>query len=424
MSERFDAIVIGSSPAGLTAAISLGRAGRKVVLLEQSQEIESVRLLSLPVAKATLGDLPRNESMMRAMTRVRRVSTHKKNWAATEVGTPTADKADLISVEMDDFIALLGKIAEDAGVHRRGGFKGLLVEEGGRVRGVKTTDGDDIFALATIIADGETSESAAAVAPLQEPLLEQEVLVASETWDVGHEHLNTQLNALASQGELTLITGELLGGLANSKAWIIPGSETLSLGVTLPREAAEAAHVTIDDALNRILTHPAFSRYFKGGKRERRVLQVKRRGGLSDLRRLFGDGWLVVGDAAGIRDPRHPYELRMELTSGHCAAEAVTQALDVKDSSRMTLGLYKRMLMDSYVWPELKFAENEMARHEKNPDFDAYYPELMVRRLALDLEAGTEARTELHEEFSGQVRNERPLWDLIKAGVSGFRVFG
>ncbi len=424
MAERFDTIVIGASPAGLVAAINLGRAGRKVVLLELAQEIESVKLLSLPAAKAALADLPRDESMMRAITRVLRVSTHKKLWAATEVGAPTADSADLISVEMDDFIAALGKLAESAGVHRRGGFKGLLVEEGGRVRGVKTTDGTDIYALVTIIADGESSESANAVSPVQDPLLEQEVLVASETWDVGHEHLNTQMNTLALQGELTLITGELLGGISNAQAWIYPGSETLTLGVSLPREAAQAANFSVDDALNRVLTHPAFSRFFKGGKRERRVMHVRRRGGLSDLRRLFGDGWLVAGDAAGIRDPRHPYELRMELTSGQCAAEATQQALEIKDSSRTTLGLYKRMLMDSYVWPELKFAEEEIARHEKNPDFDAYYPELMVRRLALDLEAGTEARTDLRDEFSGKVRSERPLWELLKAGVSGFKVFG
>lgn len=424
MSERFDAIVIGASPAGLTAAVNLGRDGRKVVLLEMPQEIEGVKLLSLPVAKATLGGVPHHESLMRAMTRVRRVSTHKKLWAATEIGAPSADKADLVSVEMDDFIALLGKHAEAAGVHRRGGFKGLLVEEGGRVRGVKAADGEDIFATVTIVADGEESESANALAPRPEPLLEQEVVIAHETWDVGHDHLNTQMNTLAGQGELTLISGELLGGLPTARAWFFPGSETLSLGVSLPREASEAAHFGVDDALNRILTHPAFSRFFKGGKRERRVAQVRRRGGPADLRRLFGDGWLLAGDSAGIRDPRHPYELRMELTSGQCAAQAVAQALDIKDGSAMTLGLYKRMLMDSYIWPELKFAEGELARHENNPDLDGYYPELMVRRLALDLEAGTEARTEKRQEFSGQMRNERPLWELLKAGVQGARVWG
>lgn len=424
MAERFDVIVIGASPAGLAAAINLGRAGRKVVLFDMPQEIEGVKLLSLPVAKAALGDLPHHESLMRAMTRVRRVSTHKKLWAATEIGAPSADKADLVSVEMDDFIAMLGKTAEEAGVHRRGGFAGLLVQEDGRVRGVKTSDGEDIFALVTIIADGDDSQSADAVAARAEALPEQEVLVAHETWDVGYEHLNTQMNVLAQQGELTLVSGELLGGLPASRAWIFPGSETLSIGVALPREAAESAHLSVDDALNRILTHPAFSRFFKGGKRERRVAQTRRRGGLSDLRRLFGDGWLVVGEAAGLRDPRHPYELRMELTSGQCAAEAAGKALEIKDGSKLTLGLYKRMLMDSYVWPELKFAEEEQARHEGNPDLDGYYPELMVRRLALDLEAGTQARTERRGEFTEQVRSERPLWEMLKAGMQGARVFG
>src|SRR5262245_51259986 len=100
MAERFDAIVVGASPAGLTAAINLARASRKIVLLETPLEIESVRLLSKPVANATLGALPQSESLMRTMTRVRRVSTHKKHWAATEIGTPTSDDADLVSVEM------------------------------------------------------------------------------------------------------------------------------------------------------------------------------------------------------------------------------------------------------------------------------------------------------------------------------------
>lgn len=424
MPERFDTIIVGASPAGLAAAINLGRAGRKVVLLEMPLEIEGVKLLSLPAAKDALGPLPHHDSLMRAVTRVRRVSTHKKMWAATEIATPTADKSDLVSVEMDDFIAMLGKTAEDAGVHRRGGFSGLLMQEDGRVLGVKTSDGTDIRALVTIIADGEQSPAANALAPRAEALTEQEVITAHETWDVGHEHINTQMNLLAQQGELTLVSGELLGGLPNSRAWIFPGTETLSVGVDLPREAAEAAQISVDDALNRVLTHPAFSRLFKGGKRERRVARVVRRGGLSDLRRLFGDGWIVAGEAAGIRDPRHPYDLRMELTSGKCAAEAADKALEVKDGSKLTLGLYKRMLMDSYIWPELKFAEDELARHEKNPDLDGYYPELMVRRLALDLEAGIQARTEKRDEFTGQVRQERPLWELLKAGMQGARVWG
>ncbi|MBV6516287.1 MAG: hypothetical protein HPKKFMNG_01951 [Planctomycetes bacterium] len=82
------------------------------------------------------------------------------------------------------------------------------------------------------------------------------------------------------------------------------------------------------------------------------------------------------------------------------------------------------MLMDSYLWPELKAAEEEAARREKNPDLDGYYPELLVRRQSLDLQAGTQARTETRQELEGQVRTERPLWELIKAGVQGARAFG
>lgn len=424
MAERVDAIILGSSPAGLTAAIHLARAGRRTLILDLPRAIEGVRLLSLPVAQETLGDIPRDASFMRAVTGVRRVSTHKKRFAATEIGTPSADDADLVSVEMDDFLALLGKVAEEAGAHRRSGFADLLRDETGRVRGIRTDDGAEIYAPVTIVADGENSASAQALDLREETLPSMQALYAHETWRVGEEHLNAQFHCDRRQGTLSLINGELLGGLPNGRAWMFAGTETLTLGVSLPREAAEAAHVSLDDCLNRILTHAAFARLFKGGKREHRVTETRLLGGLSMVRRLFGDGWLITGEAACLRDPRHPYELRMELTAGHAAGETALKALEIKDSGKLTLGLYKRMLMDSYLWPELKAAEEEAARREKNPDLDGYYPELFVRRQSLDLQAGTQARTQARQELEDQVRTERPLWELIKAGVKGARAFG
>ncbi|MCC6572234.1 MAG: NAD(P)/FAD-dependent oxidoreductase [Planctomycetes bacterium] len=423
MSQKFDVIVIGASPSGLIASILVAKAGRRVALVEEPLTISGVRLLSLPALKDALGSVPNSEALMRRITQIRAVSTHGRQWAATEYNTADVESADLVSVEMDDFLSGLGHLADSAGVHRRSGFKSLLVEDG-KVRGVTTTEDEHLYARVTIVADGADSRSAAQVAPMAETLAGHQVLYAERLWRFKEGALNMRLNMSAKIGGLVRISGDVLGRLPGATGWIYPGTNTLSLGLTLPREAADESHLSADKALESVAAHPAFAPLLAGAAPEARVSQVRDRGGYTRVRRLFGDGWLIAGDAAGLFDPRCRYELRMEITSGKCAAEAAISAADINDASAMTLGLYKRMLLDSYVVTELRAAEAELAKREKTPDLDAYFPELFVRRLSLGVGAGMTPRVEQQKQFAQDTLNERPLWEIIKAGVGGFGLFG
>jgi flavin-dependent dehydrogenase len=189
-----------------------------------------------------------------------------------------------------------------------------------------------------------------------------------------------------------------------------------------PVESLEEAHFALPKALDRVALHPAFENLLRGAERGERAGSTRLAGGRRHFRSFFGDGWMILGSAAGLYDPRHPYEIRVELTSGKCAAEAVLHALAVRDYSRTTLGLYKRMLLDSYVMADIEGAASENERRRRQPDLDGYYPGLMVRRLTLELGAGITPRGEARDALEAEAARERPMWEQIKAGLGGVRL--
>jgi electron transfer flavoprotein-quinone oxidoreductase len=105
-------------------------------------------------------------------------------------------------------------------------------------------------------------------------------------------------------------------------------------------------------------------------------------GGINSIARLFGDGILVVGDAAGFALNMGIIVRGMDLAiaSGSIAAEAIKSAKQRGDYSSTSLSRYEAMLKDSFVLKDLHTFRN-VWKVLNNPRLFEKYPGVITALL-------------------------------------------
>jgi electron transfer flavoprotein-quinone oxidoreductase len=103
-------------------------------------------------------------------------------------------------------------------------------------------------------------------------------------------------------------------------------------------------------------------------------------GGYRAMPKLFGDGWLIVGDAAQMVNSLHREGSNMAMSSGRMAAETVVELRrQGKPMTAKALRLYREKLDASYVIKDLKKYRDLPSVLHRNKQFVTTYPQLLSR---------------------------------------------
>jgi electron transfer flavoprotein-quinone oxidoreductase len=173
-------------------------------------------------------------------------------------------------------------------------------------------------------------------------------------------------------GEVT--KGKFGGG------FLYTNKESISLGIVVGihdlMEGAPAIQAPV--LLDEFKQRPEIARLIKGGETVEYSAHVIPEGGLKALTKLYGEGILVAGDAAGFSLNIGVTVRGMEyaMASGYYAAQAVIQAKAREDFSAASLASYESMLNESFVMQDFK---NFSAAPEAldNHRIYTHYPELL-----------------------------------------------
>ncbi len=290
MSEQWDAIIVGAGPAGAMAATLLGRAGCRVLLLEQHR-LPRYKPCAGGIAWSVLASLPPicREAVQRVVTRARfRLGGEEVCHELPE------GSVALISRERLDYLLL-----SQAPVAVHDGERALWVEDGPANASVTTSRGAHYRADYVVGADGvfSTVGRAAGLRSKEHygPALEAKVRLPPGLMD--------------RYADACLF---LLGVLRQGYAWLFPKSDHVSLGIG-SLAAGRASLRPRLAAVARDLGLPSES--------------VRPRGHGLPLYRLRGPlqkgRILLTGDAAGLVDPLSGEGIRHALHSGRLAAEAI-----------------------------------------------------------------------------------------------------
>lgn len=374
--NKTEVIVVGAGPAGISAAITVARAGHEVILIERGTFAGSKNVFGGAIyAEAVKEIFPDFEEKAPLE---RKNIEHKYAILGEDDSTIISyrknhKEAVSYSVIRGKFDRWMAEEAKKEGVVlvEETVVRELIVEDE-KVVGVKT-ELEDYYADIVILADGVNSLLAKQIG-LREDIEPKDVAISvKEVIKLDKDVINDRFLVEDNEGCVyELFGGSMLGKLGLGFVYTNKDSISIGLGITL--DELTEKKIKPYELLDKIKAHPSIAPLIKGGEVVEYSAHLIPEGGYKKIPTLSGAGVMIVGDAAMLVNNLHWEGTNLAMVSGKLAGETAVVALSKKDYSEDTLARYQEALEKSFVMKDLYAYRNLMdTMHEKKEVFlDVY----------------------------------------------------
>jgi electron transfer flavoprotein-quinone oxidoreductase len=355
-----DVIIVGAGPAGACAAITLARAGKRVVLLERGPFAGSKNMYGGVVYPRILDQLipswwdeapvqrwiTRRSTMVLTDTQSVTIDYRNDEWGAPPYNGATAYRPD--------FDHWLAGHAEASGAQLLCSttVTGLLRDGAGRVIGVCTDRPDgDLTARVVIACDGVNSFLAkeAGLFDAVKVNAANYTLGVKETLALPKEVIDERFGVRGREG----VDIEILGGTSgvNGGGFVYTNLDTIAVGVVLKLPKLAAQKLRPEDIIAQLKRHTPIAALVEGAELKEYSAHLIPEAGLSMMPKLAGDGLLVAGDAAALCLAAGIWleGVNFAMASGIAAGQAAGEAIERGDTSVGGLSGYERRLGETFV---------------------------------------------------------------------------
>jgi electron-transferring-flavoprotein dehydrogenase len=395
-----DIVIVGGGPAGMACALRLSQliddhntrhpeallSKENIYVLEKAREAGQHCLSGALLDPRSMNELLpgfENEAPLDAEVHKEAVYflTRKEHYQLPMTPPALRDHGNYV-ISINRFVKWLAGKVEEAGITIFTGFAGseLLFErdgerdgEGDRVIGVRTDDkgvdkqnerksnfepGYDIKAKVVVLAEGSRGS-------LTKQLIEKFDLMKDrnpQTYGVGVKELWEVPPGRIHAGEVVYTMGYPLTRREYGGAWMYGSKSqdskdnTVSLGFVTGLDYRDP-RLDPQHVLQAFKQHPFIAKLLAGGKMIRYGAKSLPYGGWWSLPPLGGNGWMIVGDAAGFLNSARLKGIHLAIKSGMLAAETAFEALLDSGSSPAklseTLAKFQRGVETSWIHDEL-----------------------------------------------------------------------
>ena len=418
--EKFDVIVVGGGLAGLAAAYTLAQEGLEVLVLERgdyagAKNVTGGRLYLNPVRdlfpdlwkKAPLERFIAHEEV--AMMAGKRSVTIR--YSGEELRQEPYQSYSVLRGKFDRWLA---KQAERKGAMLVAKSKvDEVIIENGQVVGVRA-GGDELHADVVIACDGALS-LVAEQAGLRQPGNPHDFAVGfKEIIELDPAVIEDRFGLEGNEGAARLYMGEVTRGKFGG-GFLYTNKESLSLGIVVGiKDLMEGSpQVQAPQLLDDLKQRPEVASLIRGGQTVEYSAHVVPEGGLKALTKLYGNGILVAGDAAGFSMNIGVTVRGMEyaLASGYYAAQAVLKAREAGQYTAHQLSVYELLLNNSFVMKDFSNFKDAPTALD-NPRFFTVYPE-MATTIMSELYAVDNGPKERIYPTIKKHLTIREMWDML-----------
>ncbi|MGA2628207.1 MAG: FAD-dependent oxidoreductase [Candidatus Bathyarchaeia archaeon] len=410
--ERVDAAVVGAGLAGLSCAYTLAKAGLDVLVVERgdypgSKNVTGGRLYVNPV-RQYLPEIWDHAPFERHITR-ERLTMLSDDTSVTMEFRPAAFDAKpyhshtLLRPTFDRWLADQASAAGAAIVSK---YKvESLLHENGRISGIRA-EGEDIAANVVVAADGALSFIAEEARLRSRHNPEHFAVGLKETIELPQNVIEDRFNLHGEEGAAQLYFGSVTKGLTGG-GFLYTNRQSISLGIVVGLGSLMASPQQPEtyQLLEEFKQLPEISALISGGETVEYSAHTIPEGGIESLPKLFADGILAVGDAAGLALNMGIIVrgMDMAIASGAMAAETIKEAKRRNNYNAATLAAYETMLKNSFVLKDLKTFRN-VWKVLNNPRLFEKYPRAIGALMLELMRIGPEPKPKLSSTALKHIR--------------------
>ncbi len=418
--QKFDAVVIGAGPAGVAAAVTIARGGAKVLLVERSQIAGTKNMIGGAVFLDAFKQIFPSNWQQAPFERY----INKHTWSlltddsAVELSCDFPNNPKSASIYRSKFDNWLVEAAKQEGVYfAPSTLVKRLIKINGRYCAIET-ELERIEANIIILADGVNSLLARKYGLRYDYEPKDIVLSVKETIKLSRETIEERFNIKKDTNNGVSIN--FLGGLKLEKAPFALGflytyTDCISIGLGVNLEDLNKYQLNPSDLLNRLKEHPVLEPLIENGELIEYSAHLIPEGGYKKLPKLYDNGVMLVGDAAGFVNGIHFEGTNFAFISGKLAGETALLALKIKDYSKKTLKLYRKKLNNSFILKDLKSYQDVMDNlYSRKNSLMEYYPKKASEFFSIFTGANCIAKRDEFRKFLVDFVKDRNLRELLK----------
>ena len=422
-----DVIVVGAGPCGISAALEVARAGKKVVLLDRAKYAGSKNMYGGAIYKTALKEVFQDDFDTLPYERI--INSH--SWAfLNDTGSfsltyQDSCESEAYAVKRFNLEKWMIEIIKKKGVYfAPNTLVKNLVMQNEYVVGVET-ELEKYYAPIVILADGVNSLLAKGLNLREKYKPKDVILSAKETIKLDKKIIEERFNL---KEDLTNgVTKMYLGNPDGIKNVFMMGflytfKDTIMLGVGANLSDLVQNKININKLLEYLKNHNDIKPLIKDGQTLEYSAHLIPETGYNKMPKLTDNGVIVAGDAAGFVNSVHFEGTNYALISGKLAGKTALCALENSNFSQEYLSLYKKELDKSFILKDLYTYRNIIDRlYDRRASLMNYYPYKMKEFFKIVTSANCKSKSLQFREYFLSFFKDRNLKELIKDSYMAFR---